>query len=326
MSEQAVPPQIAENSSKQSVTGLVTHIKVGSDERTKTLTDWLLNLMMQGAQAPGFWSGEILPPGPTRQLEWKLIQRFNRPEEAMAWRASEDRGALLKQAEHLLNNNSIVITDEISDHGLSGSVATAFISTLAPDHKEQYWKWVVQMQSTQARFPGYAGVYFEPPTPQREHHWTTVLRFDSPANLETWFASPERKQLLDDSKELVRETKVQHLSSPYPGWFPSADKSDTPKWKGAVMVIVALYPIIGVMRHTLTPILEQIHSEIGKAVGCLISVGLVSWVAMPFLIQHFGWWLSPTNPRDKYVDLKGFLLAAFLFLIEIVAIGIFLPH
>jgi hypothetical protein len=309
------------------VTGLITKLRTTPDLEIGPFTEWLVKLMISGAKFPGFWSAEILPPQHSGLPEWKLIQHFRTPEQAHTWRQSESRRTTIGELASLPRGEAVAISDELSRERSSGSVATAIVTDVKPGMESAYWTWEEKVQSAQAKYPGYGGVYLLPPVPGRKAQWTTLLRFDSPATLENWFVSEERKRLLTEANQFIRATHFQNLKSSFPGWFPSDQETgqQTPKWKTAILVLLALYPTVMMLRRFFFPLLSGLNLAFAYAINSIISVSLVSWVAMPILIRTFKRWLLPMEKDSYTTETVGSAAAICFFAAEIVLLWNLFP-
>jgi antibiotic biosynthesis monooxygenase (ABM) superfamily enzyme len=301
------------------ITALITTMRIDAESNRVTFTDWLSKLMISGAKFPGFWSGEIIPPKNGNPNEWKMVQWFASPEAALAWKQSEVRATVIGEHARLIQYESVSPADGISFEERSAGVATAILTEVKPGMEADYWSWEQKVQSVQAKYAGYRGVYLSPPVPGRKDQWTTLLRFDSPEHLNAWFASDERRSLLAEADEFVRATHFQNLSSSFPGWFPSNDKmgDEPPRWKTAALVMVGLFPIIVTLRFISLPLLNLMNRTAYIAINSLISVALVSWFAMPLLVKLFHWWLLPGGQNRLKMEITGLILTMGLFALEV---------
>jgi antibiotic biosynthesis monooxygenase (ABM) superfamily enzyme len=308
------------------VTALITKLQVTPNVEEGPFRNWLVNMLIAGAQFPGFWSGEILPPKLGARTDWKVIQWYSTAEQAERWKQSATRATILGERTSLFEQDAVSLSDETSLEEHEAGVATAILTEVKPGMESAYWIWEQRIQSAQAKRPGYRGVYLAPPTPGRKEQWTTLLRFDSPTNLDAWFASPERKTLLTESKQFVKATHYQNLSSSFPGWFPSSETGNQiPRWKTAVLVLLGLFPIIVTLRHFLFPLLIGVKTTAIMAVNSMISVSLVTWVAMPVLVRMFRWWLIPQESGNYRKEIAGISLAVCIFVSEIALLWNLLP-
>lgn len=313
---------MAETTKAATIATLVTRMHARPDVDLPRLADALVHLLMAGARFSGFWSGEMMSPASTGSLdsgEWRLIQRFNSMEQALAWKNSPKRTDLLGVLAAYSNGQTPSVTDELIDSGRSeGSVATAIVTDVKPETQEEYFAWECKIQSAQAQFPGYHGIYLEPPIPGRPGKWTTLLRFESPESLEKWFASPERQAIIAEGQKFVNETKFQQMTSSFPGWFP-VDKltgKGPPNWKSALLVMLGLYPIVMLEIFFLTPYQTTWNSAFRTFLNLMLSVAFTTWVSMPVFVKQFGWWLLPDEDAPSSVHIRGLLIVTAILLLE----------
>jgi antibiotic biosynthesis monooxygenase (ABM) superfamily enzyme len=311
---------MTEAQTKTAVAALITKLKNPSGNDSEAFTAWLVNLMLASSDSVGFWSSEIIPPENADNQVWTLIQRFQNSEQAADWAQSQERRALLIESKSFPNGSEVVISEEIALAETANGIATAITTQVYPGMEPEFWKWLRKIHAFQAKFPGYAGVYIQPPDPATPGQWTTLLRFNSPQDLENWFASPVRLELLAEAKSMVKSTSFQKLTSSFPGWFPLDQTTGQrpPKWKTAILVLLGLFPIVILLKHFLLPILLSIlNPTFANAINTMGSVSFVTWVSMPILIKSFNWWLMPEE-NSTATTIKGCLAAIALFALEII--------
>lgn len=323
-----LPGESSKHPNGHPITALVTKLETTPDIDRAAFANWLVKLLIAAAQSPGFWSGEIIPPPSAAESQWKLIQWFCTAEQANDWCRSESRATVIGECSALLPREAVTISDEIGLEEWAAGVATAIVTEVKAGMKGDYWRWEQKIQSAQAKYPGYRGVYLAPPAPGRTDEWTTLLRFDSPASLETWFASEERTKLLAEANQLVKSTHIQNLSSSYPGWFPSDQETgkQPPRWKTAVLVLLSLFPVVLTLRRYFLPLLGGINTTAAIAINSVFSVALVSWVAMPFFVRLFKWWLLPKYRENFRKEIAGIALAICVFAGEITLLWNLFPE
>ncbi len=302
---------------------LVTRIENGEQIARAIMAEWIVKLLMTGVRSPGFWSGEILPPSRSESKGWLLLQRFRTEDQAKAFQQSANRQALLKELKNISLSENTVAYDEITADAAIGSAVTAIVTTIKPEMEEEYCAWGARVHSAQANFAGYGGVYVQPPPPGKPGQWTTLVRFDSPQNLQTWFDSPERQALLAETDKFVEGLRYHQVTSSFPGVFPLDEEGrETPKWKASLLVLVGLFPILEVLRATFTPWASEAHIRlvVALALSSVVSVALVSYLSMPLLVKQFSWWLAPPqNQANLTTDLKGLAIVLAIFSLEILA-------
>jgi antibiotic biosynthesis monooxygenase (ABM) superfamily enzyme len=291
------------------------------------LTDWLFGIFIAGNRSPGFWSGEIVPPGRSENSDWLVLHRFETAAQATAWEQSTARQSFLTQFKSIPGADKTLLVDEISDDGSVGSAVTAIVTLLRPEMEEEYWDWEYKVQSAQARFAGFGGVYVQPPPPGKAGQWTTILRFDSPKALQIWFNATERQALLAESNKFISSLRYHKIESSFPGWFPSDERGGkpTPSWKGATMVLIGLFPILLLLNKFLSPLTANFTPILAMAIGTVVSISGTSFVSMPILVKRFNWWLAPDGEQANLkTDLLGLVIAMAIFACEIAA-GFLIP-
>jgi antibiotic biosynthesis monooxygenase (ABM) superfamily enzyme len=303
----------------EAIVALVTKIENANGTNIVNITNGLVQVMMEGAKFPGFWSGEIIPPEDTTHHVWKLVQRFKSADQARAWQAAPSRVKLVQSITSADNSSSVEASDEIAEHLPDADVATAIATEVKPEMQDVYFAWEAKIQSAQARFPGYRGSYLQPPAPGRPGRWSTLLRFDAPESLERWFASPERQALLKEASELVSATHFQDVSNSFPGWFP-VDKETgqgPPNWKTSMLVLLGLFPVVMLEIRFLSPLMTALNPALSSFLNLVLSVILTTWGTMPLFITWFTWWLLPKEKDASNTNLKGTLIMVALFVSEV---------
>ncbi|CAN5333693.1 hypothetical protein BH11CYA1_BH11CYA1_13840 [soil metagenome] len=307
-----------------SVVTLVTHVEHGEQLTVAVLSGWLVKLLMAGVRFPGFWSGEIVPPFRNESKSWALLQRFRTEEQAEAFRTSPTRQTLLAQLKEISVSDKTRASDEIAANASIGSAVTAIVTNVKAEMEEDYWAWGQRIHSAQANFPGYGGVYVQPPAPGKAGQWTTLVRFDSPQALENWLESPVRQELLREASKFVDVTRYHPVTSSFPGFFPQEEEGGraTPKWKASLLVILGLFPLLEVLRYFYTPWASSVNIRLvlALAFSTVVSVSMVSYVTMPLLVKLFSWWFAPPPDRDNRAnDFKGLAIVISIFALEVLA-------
>jgi heme-degrading monooxygenase HmoA len=95
---------------------------------------------------------------------------------------------LLRVAQTFLAEKSS-IEIEIKETGPDGGVVEVIVTKVKPGKEEAYRQWETKIQQAQSKFPGYQGSYVQPPI-AGELGWTTLMRFKSTEQLDTWLKSP----------------------------------------------------------------------------------------------------------------------------------------
>jgi uncharacterized protein len=273
------------------------------------------------ASFDGFVSLEMRPPEINGQNTWKSVQRFLTAKELNIWRNSPERQQLIEELKPLLLNDK-----GLQDVGSSIStgqenVTEVFVTKVSYDKHNEYRAWASKIQQVEAQFPAYQGVYIQSPPQGQDGNWITILRFDTPEHLDNWIGSKERKAILEDAQSMVEDLQSHRVVSPFAGWFAGFTKEtgEPPAvWKQTMLVLLVLFPIVMIELRFLNPLLAGLNHSLATFIANTISVALVSWPMMPFVIRFLGWWLTNESENKRITRIVGgTLIVCTLYIIEI---------
>jgi uncharacterized protein len=117
----------------------------------------------------------------------------------------------------------------------------------------------VRIQVAQAKYGGYRGMYLQPPA-EKDGLWTAIIRFDTAEHFEAWMNSPERAELLSESKVFIEQEQLLRLATSFPGWVPinPLTGKGPPNWKTALLVILGVFPVVMLEIRFLSPFLTSL--------------------------------------------------------------------
>lgn len=279
------------------------------------------------AKFAGFISSDLIPPTNPGSNEWTLLVNFRSKEELVSWQNSPERAEVLAEGMKLWEGGNI---GEIVEPGAGpeSSVTEVIFSKVKAGMEERYREWTGRIQAAQAKYPGYRGMYLQPPA-GKGGHWTTILRFDSSEHLEAWMNAPERRTLLDETKDFIESEELMRLKTAFPGWVPidPVTGKGPPNWKTAMLVLLGLFPVVMLELKYLSPVLSKagLHASLATFIGNAISVALTSFFTMPWSVRQFGWWLFVNENDAARMTRKGVLILLALYAVEIGALWRLLP-
>lgn len=196
-----------------------------------------------------------------------------------------------------------------------------FVTHVSQGNKDAYRDWASKIQQVEKTFPGYLGVYTQPPSEIEPNNWITILQFETEQHLENWLQSKKRLEILEESKRFVENYEMHRLSNPFYGWFQSILKF--PKRislviKETMLVLLVLFPIVMLEIRYLNPHLTALNLSLATFIGNAISVSLISFPFMPICLYFFGWWLSQDIAKTNlFKNILGFIAVFALYAIEI---------
>lgn len=300
--------------------GMIMTTKVSISSSLKDdFIDWQAILNKKIASFEGFVSLEIVSP---KEDTWMIVQRFSNSACLSTWSQSAECKGLMEELKLLLSKDSSasIQEQESMTQEPQGEVIEVFVAQVARGKEKAYRDWIAKIHHMEAKFPGFRGAYVQAPGQEgRSLNWITLLKFDTPTNLDKWLSSPERKEILRESKPLLASLESHRVISPYAGWFSSfAEVGEIiPVWKQTMVVLLVLFPIVVFEMKYLSLLTSPLKPSLGTFIGNAISVILISWPMMPITIWFLGWWLSPKGERKELTTLLGTGLMFLLYSIEV---------
>ena len=279
---------------------------------------------------PGFISSDVIPPSQPESNEWTIVLNFRSQDELTAWQRSGERAKIVGEAVPLFEGGSLgeVAQPDRPGEQPASNVTEVIFSKIKPGMDDTYREWAVRIQAAQAKYPGYRGMYLQPPT-EKDGPWTTIMRFDTAEHLEAWMDAPERTELLAQSKAFIDHEQLMRLATSFPGWVPinPVTGKGPPNWKTALLVILGLFPIVMLEMRFLSPILTSwgLYASLATFIGNTISVFGTTFVTMPLCIRWFDWWLFTDEKTPAWITPVGLGFLAALFAVEIGALWYLLP-
>jgi len=295
-------------------------------ELNGAFSTWHAKMTTAPAGAAGFISTEVSAPTAPGSSEWTVAQHFRTLDQMNIWRNSERCRALLQEAKAFADpDDPRGLYEEIAADGASSSVVTEVVTTyVKPGKDHEYQIWAEKMHCAEAQFPGYRGGFLQPPLKQKQHYWTTLVRFATPEQLDAWLNSPLRQNLLREHEELVSSWEHHTLPNSFAGWFPTdAVSGESPKnWKQSMLVVLMLFPIVMLEMRFLNPLIRGLNLAQGTFIGNVVSVFVLAWPFMPLIIRVMNWWLLPAKDAPKWITPAGIGLLLVLYGAEIMVLSL----
>lgn len=268
----------------------------------------------------GYAGREIIPPQSAELGEWITVTRFDSLANLNAWQASEARQRLYAEAKALVKDGTFteLAGDAAAQFHRDTSATEVIIERIRPGKEDQYRAWSTRIQKAQAKMPGYQGGYTQPPK-AGGREWVTLLRFETVDHLNAWLNSPERVALLKEASGLVKSAVSHRVQTSFPGWTPidAASGESPPNWKTTMLVLLGLYPIVGLEIAYMMRYLSGLPPALADFIGNSLSVVLVAYITMPYLVRWMDWWLFPKGESATRTTLLGTALIGVLYAIEI---------
>jgi antibiotic biosynthesis monooxygenase (ABM) superfamily enzyme len=285
----------------------------------QAFTDWQVRHSAAVAKFPGFISADIVPIDETGAGKWTIILNFETKDQLSVWQQSPERASLVAETSHFAEKadfGSTLVTDAMES---APAITEVILSKIKPGQEEAYRAWTARIQMAQAKYPGYRGMFLQPPTSGPTGHWTTLLRFDTLEHLLAWKSSPERTELLNAARDIIESEELMRLATSFPGWVPvnPVTGQGPPNWKTAMLVLLGLYPIVMLEMRFLNPYLTSLNPSLATFIGNAGSVAVTSFITMPLLVRWFGWWLFADKKSRNRLGVLGLGIFIVLYALEI---------
>ncbi len=184
-----------------------------------------------------------------------------------------------------------------------GPVTVAITRRARPEDERLMQAWVDAGTGMAARFPGFLGAGWVRPSPGSTE-WHMLYRFDSRHSLLLWEESRERTQWLRVAADLVESTRVEHRTG-IEGWFdePStrsvedvaAPPAAPPRWKQAVTIWLAFFPMNLLFTALLTPVIGHWPMPVRMLVSTVLLTPVMVYLVLPRVTR----WLQPWLNRRR---------------------------
>lgn len=157
---------------------------------------------------------------------------------------------------------------------------------VAPGREREFEDWYDGIISCAARFPGFLGAGILRPTGVGQD-WHVVYRFADAPSLARWEQSPEREEWLRKA-DFFEQTGINRVSG-LETWFamPGRTAAAPPKWKMALVTLLAIVPLVVLMNAVLPPLIGGWPSLLQTVAFAAILTALMTWVVMPRMTRLF---------------------------------------
>jgi len=262
------------------------------------------------AKFPGCVSSDMMP-GANGSNEWRIVINFRSADDLTAWQESREHAEIVAEGVPLFERGDFREVAQIGESAAqsTGDVTEVIFSRIKRGMEDAYREWATRIEAAQARYPGYRGMFLQPPD-ENGGMWTTIIRFKTAPQLEAWMNAPERKSLLQESKAFIEHEQLTRLATAFPGWVPvdPITGKGPPNWKTALLVLLGLFPIVVIELRFLNPLLRGLNSSLATFIGNAISVAATSFITMPLFVRVFGWWLFLDKKSPKWRTPAGVVI------------------
>jgi hypothetical protein len=290
------------------VTGIIwRRVLVGKEPQAEAV---MRELMLLSREAEGFLGSEIFPPVPGVQDAYVVLYRFSRGTHLRQWLACTRRQELLREIDGLLAAPAL---EFFFTHGRkpAGSASSVFAYRIRPGKEEDFQDWRRRILEAARMWKGFLGTESFDALDGLEPEFIVVVRFDSRANLDAWLKSKIRDDFMKEVRAYVHHYTLRRISSGFEGWFDTTENTAPPaRWRQALVILSALFPVIMTMRQLLSPIFLILPLPAAFLILLALDMAILTYVVMPHYSRMMNFWLRPAGDFTWRGELAGCAIVA----------------
>lgn len=173
---------------------------------------------------------------------------------------------------------------------MSTSPVTLMVARRVADGRYQdLIAWLREGEQLATDFPGYLGSGVLAPPPE-DDEFQIIFRFADEQTLHTWEHSASRTAWLARGSDLFAHP-TEHRVSGIEGWFGAAGQRP-PRWKQAVAIWLAFFPVSLLFNFALGPLLSEMSLLPRILVSTLCLTPLMVYCFIPLSTRLLAGWLN----------------------------------
>ena len=181
-------------------------------------------------------------------------------------------------------------------------VTVNIVRTVRPGEEEKFEALVRNFIPRALTFPGHMGVHVVKPAARTSRDYHVVIRFATGEQWQRFHAWPEYVEFRATIEPLLeREPCVQAMTG-LESWFTVSDVPGglrpLPRWKMALVTLLAVYPVSLAMTLFIRPWVEHWPIWLQSLLFASGMVAILTWVVMPQLTRLLAPWLYPEADVD----------------------------
>ena len=118
-----------------------------------------------------------------------------------------------------------------------------------------------------------------------------ILTFETTEDLRTWLDSDERATLLRELDRITVGSLTTNVVGGFAGWFPGRGQAEVKKWKQAVVILAALFPVSFAATLFRSWAFPDLPLAPAVLFANIVGVVVLTWFLMPPLTRALDEWL-----------------------------------
>ena len=161
----------------------------------------------------------------------------------------------------------------------------------APGRADDLVAWAHGVVAAAGAFDGHLGAQVHPPSPPDREDLVIAFSFTDAHTLSAWEHSDVRADWLRRAEPLVAGPSRAHAVDALESLF-AGGSTPPPRWKTALVILLALYPASLLVNGLLTPHLAAWPLPLRLLVPTLLIVPWMVWGGVPWLSRLLRGWLA----------------------------------
>ncbi len=255
--------------------------------------EWMTRMTHASQSAPGHVAVDVQRPDSTHPDEWMIVYRFADAASLEAWMSSGLRQALLEEGAGLIQGQprEQIFAAAASDPGVRMVTSYLLKEGGVSVHRAVHEDVMEEL----GNYAGFREREILEAVPGVQSETVVILTFDDESSLRQWLDSDVRSQLLGRLDPHIEGTYTTNVLGGFAGWFTFDRSHEPPRWKQALVVLMALFPIslsITYVRSLLWPDAPMVPAVF---VGNVVGIALLTWLVMPPLTSLLSGWLESSD-------------------------------
>ena len=252
---------------------------------------WNERVLLAVKRFEGYLGSEVQAPDAAHPGEWVTVYRFGSASNLDAWLASPQRAALMREGERLLEGPAKEQRLVEPAAGAAGAVTAVISQRVRPGAEDEFHHLHAEIVQRMRGFDGFLRSEVSEPVPGVQDDHVIVFSFRSRADLDRWLTSEERQEITSGLQPMLEGERTLNVVGGFGGWFAGGGDRGPVRWKQAVAVLIALFPISLALRALQRWLLPDAPWIPALIVTNLLVIVVLTWVLMPLITRWLGGWL-----------------------------------
>ena len=186
---------------------------------------------------------------------------------------------------------------------MNASETTALVieHSVKKGQEKRYEQWLREILAVVGDSPGYLGREIFPPSGAGKPY-TTVVRFTTENDLQSWLDSSERRQFIEQIQDALESGDRTQIRAGIDVWFTPGDAPNKASpYKQFLLSAAAIYPLSLILPRLLLPLYKTVplfdHPLVSGLMTTMIMTGLMTYAVMPYLTYWLRGWLFNVSER-----------------------------